>query len=263
MCLPRMCEQTVPVASSLWPADELGMFLQEVLCGGFGRGCCWLCRAAWCGAMGAAPSPCAGSRPCLSAAAPPKKQQAENHLFHQVLFPWLCPGENMCRPSFLGKQDMPKPKPHPPSWSPLSPLPSRFGGAAALRGALSSWQPCAAGSWAQLMPPQEGNALDSARYQRALGSPPRAPQVYTAWPVGSAAHSHSLDPRLPSFCVEGRSQPPFTPHRVSCLFSPQTTARPPGQAPEPCLIPSVAFQPRVPQVDVGPRPPQLLRFSGG
>lgn len=95
MCLPRMCEQTVPVASSLWPADELGMFLQEVLCGGFGRGCCWLCRAAWCAAMGAAPSPCAGSRPCLSAAAPPKKQQAENHLFHQVLFPWLCPGENV------------------------------------------------------------------------------------------------------------------------------------------------------------------------
>lgn len=87
----QLCEQTAPAAGSLWRAEQLGPILQEALRGGLGRGCCWLSRAARCGALGAAPSPCAGSQPRLSAAPRPKKRQAENLLLHPVPFPWLCP----------------------------------------------------------------------------------------------------------------------------------------------------------------------------
>lgn len=50
LCAGARRDVPVPVRVSKlcpWPAGELGPFLQKVLCGGFGRGCCWLCRAAW------------------------------------------------------------------------------------------------------------------------------------------------------------------------------------------------------------------------
>lgn len=164
---PRTCEQTVPVACRGAGAVSPKSAVWRVWP--------WLLLAVLsCLVLPLRPALEAG--PAYLQQHHPKKGKQKTTFFPNSFFPWLCPGENMCGPSFLGKQGMPKPQPQPPSRSPLSPLPSRFDGAAALREALSSRQPCAAGSWAQLMPPQEGNALASARYQRALGAHPELPR---------------------------------------------------------------------------------------
>lgn len=173
---PAVCRSTegcaCPVCVSklcLWPA-ACGL---QMSWGCFSKKCCvegLAVVAAGCAELPGALQWVLPLRPALEAGPAylqqrhPKNSRQKTTFSTKSFFPGSAQ-EKTCRPSFLGKQGMPKPQPQPPSWSPLSPLPSRFGGAAALWGALSSWQPCAAGSWAQLMPPQEGNALDSARYQ--------------------------------------------------------------------------------------------------
>lgn len=162
---PRTCEQTVPVAcrgagavspkSAVW---RVWLWLLLAV-----PSCLVRCNGYW--------------RPALLiCSSTTQKKASRKPPFPPIPFFPGSAQEKTCGPSLLGKQGMPKPQPQPPSRSPLSPLPSRFDGAAALREALSSRQPCAAGSWAQLMPPQEGNALASARYQRALGAHPELPR---------------------------------------------------------------------------------------